>query len=431
MRSFSVAPNLAPVANGREAPLLDRTILHCDCNAFFASVECLLNPQLRDVPMAVAGNPENRHGIILAKNELAKKCGVVTAETIWQAKKKCPDIVLVPPRHGIYEEYSKLVNKIYNDFTDLVEPFGIDESYLDVTGVRHIFGSGKEIADKIRTDVKEKTGLTVSVGVSFNKIFAKLGSDYKKPDATTVISRENFKDIVFPLPASDLLFVGKSVNAALGKIGIQTIGELASCDKTLLKLRLGKMGEMIWEYANGLDDSPVKSAGDERDMKSVGNGMTFKRNLVGLEDIRTGVAALADEVAYRMRKYGVKCSTVSVSIKDPNFKSISRQKTLDCPTHLAKEIADSAMELIKSSWSVKAPIRTLTVTGANLTNTSYTGEQLTLFEDAGSFSFNKDKQERLETAIDKIRDKHGKDAVSTGNLLQNDLGIGSYKNDNG
>lgn len=404
---------------------MDRTILHCDCNGFYASVECLLNPELINVPMAVAGNPENRHGIILAKNELAKKTGVITAETIWQAKKKCPGLVLVPPRHEEYEKYSKLVNEIYNEFTDLIEPFGIDESWLDVTDVFGLFGDGKQIADRIRKTVKEKIGLTVSVGVSFNKIFAKLGSDYKKPDATTIISRKNYKDIVFPLPVSDLLFVGKASKVTLGGLNIKTIGELAAADKSLLKTHLGKTGEIIWEYANGLDDSPVKASTDSRDMKSVGNGMTFRRNLVGLADISVGVLALSDEVASRMRRYGVKCKTIQVTIKDPNFKSISKQKALETPTQLAKEISETAIELIKSVWKVKNPIRALTITGTNLLPENYVYEQISLIESADKAQ--KEKQEKLESTIDKIRGKFGKSSVLLGSVLNNDLGIDNYK----
>ncbi|MEG0943905.1 MAG: DNA polymerase IV [Angelakisella sp.] len=400
---------------------MERTILHCDCNGFFASVECILNPALATVPMAVAGNPENRHGIILAKNELAKKYNVVTAETIWQAKRKCPDLVLVPPHHGEYEKYSRLINNIYEEFTDLVEPFGIDESWLDVTGVQHLFGDGRAIADKLRDTVRERLGLTISVGVSFNKVFAKLGSDYKKPDATTVISRENFKDVVFPLPATDLLFVGKAAAAVLDKLYIKTIGELAAADKATIKSCLGKMGEMIWEYANGLDDSPVHSVDYRQDVKSISNNMTFRRNLIGPADIALGVNALADEVAYRMRKSGLKCNVVGVIIKDPSLKSISRQKTLQNPTHLSKDIAQAAIELIQASWSMKAPIRMLSVAGTNLVDADSAVQQLSLFGEVDGP--NRVKQEKLETAMDRIRDKYGKGAIGKAGTIKNDIGI--------
>ncbi len=395
--------------------VLDRTILHCDLNGFYAAVECIFRPELKDVPMAVAGNPENRHGIILAKNELAKKYKVQTAETIWQAKKKCPELVLVPPRHNEYERYSRLVNKIYEEFTDLVEPFGIDESWLDVTGVQHLFGNGVEIADKIRKTVRERLGLTISVGVSFNKVFAKLGSDYKKPDATTLITRDNYKQIVWPLPVSDLLYVGKSAKETLSKMYINTIGDLANSNRESIAKRLGKMGEMIHDYANGIDESPVRPAQERQSVKSVGNGLTFDHDLVGFEEIKFEVLGLADEVASRMRRYGVKCNVVSVTIKDPNFKSISRQKTLSSPTNITKEISDVSMEIIRSCWSDRAPIRTLTITGSNLTSGEHSVEQLTIFDDKDTF--NKEKFEKIDNTVDKIREKYGKQSIGLGGVI--------------
>lgn len=402
----------------------NRTILHCDCNGFYASVECLLRPELREIPMAVCGDPENRRGIILAKNELAKKYNIQTAETIWQAKKKCPSLTLVSPHRGQYEKFSQLVNAVYQRYTDLVEPFGIDESWLDITGSLHLFGSGKDVADEIRQTVKRELGLTVSVGVSFNKIFAKLGSDYKKPDATTVISPENFRQIVFPLPVSALLFVGKSAMETFSKLGIRTIGDLAESDKPLLAAKLGKMGETLHDYANGLDDSPVKSVYDEREIKSIGNSITFRRNLVGLEDIRLGVLALADTVAARMRKHGLKCATVQVIIKNPNLKIISRQRTLSSPTHLAKVLGDTALDIIQASWNLNAPIRMLSITGSNLVPAEETGEQLSLFENSTE---SLEKQEHLESALDAIRAKYGKNAVSIAGVLKNDIGLDEPK----
>ena len=397
---------------------MERTILHCDLNGFYAAVECLFQPEMKNVPMAVAGNAENRHGIILAKNELAKKYKIKTAETIWEAKRKCPGLVLVPPRHGEYGRYSKLVNAIYCEFSDRVEPFGIDESWLDVTGVTHLFGSGAEIADNIRKTVKERLGLTISVGVSFNKVFAKLGSDYKKPDATTIISRDNYKSIVWPLPVSDLLYVGRATNDILFKAGVRTIGDLASANRKFLVSRLGKMGEMIHDYANGMDESPVKEANAEREIKSVGNGMTFDHDLVGYEEIKRGVLTLADEVGSRMRKYKLKCRVVCVQIKDPCFKSISRQKALTTPTSSTKELADTAMELIVACWSEKAPMRTLTISGRNLIPAADAVEQLFLFDDDGKK--HRDKQEKLDLVIDSIRGQLGHKSIGLGCVLMGD-----------
>jgi DNA polymerase-4 len=406
---------------------VERTILHCDLNSFFASVELLSLPELINKPVAVCGNSENRHGIILAKNDIAKMFGVTTAETIWQAKKKCPDLVLVPPHHEKYREYSTLVNEIYERFTDMVEPFGIDESWLDVTGSLHLFGNnGQAIADKIREKVKSELGLTVSVGVSFNKVFSKLGSDYKKPDATTVIDRDNYKRIVYPLPVSDLLYVGKVATDILAKIGVRTIGQFAELDKKIVISFLGKMGEMVYDYANGIDNSAVKLATEQREVKSVGNGMTFKRNLEGLDDIKAGVATLADTVALRLRKNGIKCKTVQVMIKDPYFKTISRQKMLEKATHSTKKINDIAIEIIQSTWNMKAPIRMLTITAVGLLpENASDNEQLSFFDGESKTK----KQEKLETVADNIRDKFGEGAISFGSNVKNDLEIDIKENE--
>lgn len=406
----------------------DRTILHCDCNSFFASVELLSLPELRDKPVAVCGDPEHRHGIILAKNEHAKKYGVNTAETIWQAKRKCPNLILIPPHHERYSKYSKLINKIYEGFTSQVEPFGIDESWLDVTGSLHLFGDGEDMANQIRERIKTELGLTVSVGVSFNKVFAKLGSDLKKPDATTVISRDNFKEVIWPLPAASLLYVGKVAADILARHGVHTIGELATYDREHISYLLGKTGEMILDFANGIDESPVAQTGETRELKSVGNGMTFKRNLVSQTDIKLGVKVLADSVATRLRAHGLKCQTLQVLIRDPEFKSISRQRKLGRPTNLTKDISDTAIDIIAKSWKAGAPIRMLTITGTQLVDENEATEQLDLF--SGVKDKECEKQEKLERAIDRIRGRYGHSAISMGMIPQdNDLGLGGYDSD--
>ena len=273
-------------------------ILRCDCNGYYASVETLRNPALRDVPMAVAGDPDSRHGIILAKNEWAKKYGVQTAETIWQARQKCPNLVCVAPHHDKYSELSREINRIYLDYTDLVDPFGIDESFLDLTGVMKLHKKTPlELAHEIRLRVKREQGITISVGVSFCRVFAKLGSDYKKPDAVTVFSPDNWQERVWPLPASALLFVGRRTAQMLEQHGIHTIGDLAAADRLALGQWLGKQGDTLWRYANGLDREPVRPYDAPRELKSVGNGMTFRRDLVGEAEIRCGVAALCDSGA--------------------------------------------------------------------------------------------------------------------------------------
>jgi len=393
---------------------VDRTILHCDCNGFYAAVETVLRPELAAVPMAVCGEADKRHGIILAKNEKAKAFGVKTAETIWQAKRKCPGLVLVPPHHAQYRRMSEKVNAIYGRFTDLVEPFGIDESWLDVTGTTHLFGDGKTIADTLRDTVRHELGITISAGVSFNKVFAKLGSDYKKPDATTVITKENFRAVLWPLPASDLLFVGRAAEKVLSGMGIHTIGELAAADKALLHGALGKLGDTLHRYANGLDDAPVRPEG-ARELKSVGNGMTFSRDLVGIAALRAALLPLADEVAARMRKHGVKCRAVQLQIRDPSFKTISRQRQLEVPSDLSSELAAAALSLLRQGWPDGKPVRMLTLTALSLLPAEEAGEQLTLFDDGAAAA--REKRERLERALDRIRARYGPGAITGGGTL--------------
>lgn len=392
---------------------MERVILHCDQNCFFASVELLSHPDLRDVPMAVCGDPASRHGIILAKNEPAKRFGIQTAETVWQARRKCPGLVLLPPHHKLYREYSVRVNELYGQYTDLVEPFGIDESWLDITGSMHLFGGDPvAIADELRRRVREELGLSISVGVSFNKIFAKLGSDYKKPDATTLISPENWQEIVWPLPVGAMLFVGRSAQRTLAQYGVETIGQLAACRPEMIEQLLGKLGRQLHEYANGLDRSPVRPQAEREPVKSVGNGTTFPHNLTRWEEVRAGLAALSDSVAMRLRRQGLYCSGVQVTIKDSSFCSISRQKRLESPTRLMKDIQRAAMELTRSAWRAPTPIRMLTVTALHITESAESFEQLDLLGAGRAVS--DARQEKLESAVRAIRDKFGDGSITFG-----------------
>lgn len=392
---------------------MENGILHVDMNNFYASVETLFAPQYRDVPMAVAGDKESRHGIILAKNMLAKERGVKTAEPIWQAMRKCPGLQLVPPHHRRYAEFSRLAQKIYCDYTDRVEPFGLDECWLDVYGSQRLFGDGEEIAQAIRQRVKAELGLTVSVGVSFNKVFAKLGSDYKKPDATTVISRENWQDIVWPLPVGDLLFVGRAAGRVLHQYGVETIGQLAACSPQMLETLLGKLGLQLHEYANGLDGSPVRPAGQQEPVKSVGNGTTFPKNLTRWEEVQRGLAVLSDSVAMRLRQQGLYCGGVSVSLRNAQFRTVSRQMRLPAPTHLMKDIWQSATELTRRLWKAPEPVRMLTVTALYITDSADSFQQLDLLE-APVVSRQQEKQEKLERTMDAIRGKYGRGSISFG-----------------
>ena len=403
---------------------MERTILHCDCNSFFASVETALNPSYRDVPMAVCGSQEDRHGIVLAKNEIAKKYGIQTAETVFSAKKKCPSLVIASPHYDEYERYSKMVNAIYSEYTDKVEPFGIDESWLDVTASRRVFGSGEEIAELIRQRIKAEIGITVSIGVSFNKVFAKLGSDYKKPDAITVISRDNFKQIVYPLPASDLLFVGKRTTEELLKIGVKTIGDLANTSKDMLKHKFGKMGEMLYDYANGLDESPVGSD-ENHEVKSISNGFTFRHDLVTREDCKIGIEFLCDEIGAKLRSKSLKCSTVALSIKDTRLKTIQRQRPLKNASDINREISALAYEILCDEWKDTIPIRMLTVSVTGLVDASTSFTQLDLFSDTSEVTRDKDK--KREETVDAIRKRFGTLSISSGALYDTDIGVGIKK----
>jgi len=391
----------------------DRIILHCDLNCFFASVELLDKPALQNVPVAVCGDPASRHGIILAKNEPAKRMGVQTAETVWQAKQKCPHLILLPPHHSLYADYSRRVNTIYGQYTDLVEPFGIDESWLDVTGSLHLFGGdARQLADDIRARLRQELRLTISVGVSFNKVFAKLGSDYKKPDATTVISRENWRDMVWPLPVGDLLFVGRAARRTLSQFGVETIGQLAACKPELLEQLMGKAGLQLYRYANGLDDAPVRPQHEQEPVKSVGNSTTFPENLTRWEQVRGGLQMLCDSVAARLRQQGLYCGGVAVGVRDAQFRTVSRQMRLPGPTHLMRDIYGAALELTGRIWKAPNPIRLLSVTALYITDSADSYQQLDLL--AGDATARDRRQEQLESAMDAIRGKYGRDAISFG-----------------
>ncbi len=395
---------------------MERVIFHCDLNSFFASVELLSRPELREKPVAVGGDQERRHGIILAKNEQAKAFGVKTAETIWQAKSKCPELIVLPSHHSKYEKYSQAVNAVYARYSDRVEPFGIDESWLDMTGTYHLFGSTPvAVADRIREDVKRELGLTLSVGVSFNKIFAKLGSDYKKPDATTLITRENYRDIVWPLPASDLLYVGRTAGETLARYGICTIGDLAAARPETLTMLLGKQGAMLWEYANGLENGEVAPAGQEYTPKSLGHGETFDHDLVCRAEVERSVAALAEQVATRLRGYGLKTTTLQVTVRDRTLRDICRQRPLDAPVCTARELTSAALSILDQSWKNGTPIRALTLTAHNLVAEEDAEEQLGLF--GAEDRERRARDEKLERLMDDIRGRYGAEAVKKGMFL--------------
>lgn len=388
----------------------DRVILHCDLNNFYATVEQTLDPMLKGKPVAVAGDPEKRHGIILAKSNEAKKFGVKTAEAIWEAKQKCPDLILVPPHYKVYCEYSKKVRAIYTDFTSEVESFGLDECWLDVTGSRRLFGTGEEIADKIRNRVKEETGLTVSVGVSFTKVFAKLGSDYKKPDAVTVFSRENYRDIVWKLPVEEMLYIGRKTANKLKQLNIRTIGDLANADRNFLIKLFGKVGETMHKNACGEEIEDVKSYDEIHIPDSVGNGTTPPEDIKNLWDASAVIYALAEMIAFRLRQYERVGEGISLHVRDTGLQSFSRQAKMRA-TDSAEEIARSAIDLLTKHYdfNVKPPLRTITI-GVYALREAGEYVQTDFFESPEDA----EKKARIGKKIDKLRDKYGFNVIRRG-----------------
>lgn len=381
---------------------MKRIIFHIDQNCYFASVEMISRPELRNVPMAVAGDAKVRHGIILAKNEPAKKYGIKTAEAIWQAQAKCPDLVLVDAHHEKYEFYSKKLREMYSEYTDKVEPFGLDECWLDMTGIVSDYDEAEEVALEIRNRVKEEFKLTCSVGISFNKVFAKLGSDYKKPDATTVFTDRNWQEKIWPLPVSDLLFVGKHTADKLAKINVKTIGDLAKTDVEFINRYLGKNGVGLWEYANGLDDSLVAESGYKRIPKSVGNSTTTAEDMTSDRQIERTLHMLSESVASRLRRHGLKGTVVQITVRDRDLGIYEKQGILYRATDDANDIYQAARDLFKNSYDWNKGVRSIGVRCTKLVR-SDSGEQLSLFAEAQK----SERDERLNKAIDDINRRYG------------------------
>lgn len=386
---------------------MERIILHSDINSFYANVECLYHPEIRNLPVAVGGNPEKRHGIILAKNQKAKEAGVKTGEVLWQARGKCPELVVRTPNYELYLRFSRLARKIYNRYSDQVESFGLDEAWLDVTASVRIHGSGLVIAEKISRDIQEELGITVSIGVSWNKIFAKFGSDYQKPNAITVITRDNYKKIIWPQEVGDLLYVGPATRKKLIKYGIYTIGQLAETSLDFLVLQFGKMGAVLWQFANGLDDSPVKTFdehynGNERILKSIGNSITTPRDLKDLKDVKLIIYMLTESVAMRLRETGCYCLTVAIHVRNKELQSFTRQQKLSKPSDLTREIAEAAITLFVNNYDFSSDIRSMGVRVTDLVPDS-TPIQLDLF---GNEEL-RVRQARLDETVDDLRKRFG------------------------
>jgi len=381
-----------------------RYILHCDLNNFYASVECFENPELRGKPVVVCGRTEDRHGIVLAKNYVAKQFGIKTGDVLWEARRKCPDVVSVVARHSLYLKYSRLVRRIYSEYTDRIEPFGIDEAWLDLSGVVHSFDEAEALAGVLRERVKTEVGLTISVGVSFCKVFAKLGSDMKKPDATTVITLENYKLKVWPLPVSDLLFVGRATTAKLLGLNIKTIGDLALFDRNLIKVKLGKIGEMIQDYALGVDCGEVRKYDERAEIKSVGNSLTYYKDVSTREDIYALFLLLSESVVARMKAYGFKkARNLVISVTDNNLNSITRMMKMNPPTDIASEVATCAMQLFEKNFAYRSKVRGLGVHVSDFVES----EQIDLFSPTSK----REKSERLQMEIENLRNRFGRKTI--------------------
>lgn len=390
----------------------DRTIIHCDLNNFYASVECALNPSLQDKFVAVCGNKEHRHGIVLAKNQLAKQAGVSTGETIADAKKKCPSLVIVLPHYEYYVQYAKKIHSIYTEYTDKVESFGLDECWLDVTDSNSLFGNGKQIADKLRKEVKQKTNLTISVGVSFCKVFAKLGSDLKKPDATTVISRDNFKNVVWKLPASDMLMIGKKTIQKLSKYHINTIGDIARADEKLLKYIFGINGLKMKKWANGMDTDSVEAPTTSLANKSIGHSTTTTTDVIDLDTAKQVIWFLSDMIGIRLRQQGLLAHGVSVTIRYNTLNCISKQTQMYSSTFDGGQIAETAFSLLKTIWKGESdiPLRLIGVNTFDLNEVAHNVQE-------SIFDAVNEKKEKLNFTLDKIRKKYGFQSLQKGTTM--------------
>ncbi|MGY3776127.1 DNA polymerase IV [Helcococcus sueciensis] len=391
---------------------MDRDILHIDMNNCFASIEIKLNPSLKGLPVVVSRSDGENSGIVLAKSQEAKKFGIKTAETIWQARKKCKDIVIVPPHYDEYKKHSIWAREIYYSYTNQVEPFGLDEAWLDVTGSKRLFGTAENIAHELRNRIKNELGITVSVGVSFNKIFAKLGSDMKKPDAVTVINKENFKDKVWPLNVDAMIGIGESTRKKLNDNGIFTLGDLAESNEEDIEKLIGVSGEKIWIQANGLDNTPVRDFYTREDIKSIGHGNTFSKNLETFEEVRNEFQKLAIMIGDRLIENNLEAMGIQIRVRDNQMKTHSFQETLEYSTFSSIVIRDRAIKLFNNYKWIN-PIRFLEIRAINLTKES--NIQTNLFETFDDAI----KKSKVDKAIFDIKSQFG-EIITFGSLNKKD-----------
>ena len=383
-----------------------RDILHCDLNNFYASVECRDDPSLRGKPVAVCGSVEARAGIVLAKNYEARAYDIKTGDTVWEAQRKCPSLVIVPPHMHKYSEISRQVREIYQRFTDMVEPFGLDECWLDVTGSHFLFGSSEEIANLIRETVKRETGLTISVGVSFTKVLAKLGSDMKKPDAVTVLSPENFRQKIYPLAVNEIIGVGPATHEKLKKIGVFTLGDLATVNQDVLARRIGKAGLDLWRAVNGCDDAIVHEQGYRREVKSVGNSTTLPRDLFSNDEVWQVMLALAEQVTRKLRQEGLCAGGVCVSVKTNDLAYREYQTRLDFPMRSGLSFARAGFELFRQKFDWQLPVRAVGIRAINLLPESES-KQISFFCDNERII----KEEKLSEVADALAKRYSVNTV--------------------
>lgn len=390
---------------------MDRIILHVDMNNCYASIECQMHPEWRGLPLAVGGSEADRHGIILAKSQEAKAYGIKAGEAIWQARQKCPELLVVPPHYDAYLDYSRRARKLYYSYTNQVEPFGLDECWLDITGSAHLFGDGPAVADAIRARMKAELGISVSVGVSFNKIFAKLGSDYKKPDATTVIDRAHFKEIVWPLGVEEMIGIGPATTRKLHRVGIRTLGELAAADPRMLRYRLGVVGVGLWQAANGLDKAPVSDYDARAPIYTIGHGITCREDLLDEREVHRVFQSLAFRIGERLLEERMTADGVQITLKDSELVSRQFQRPLPARTSAPSILVETAMDLFRDSYVWTKPLRAVTIRAIGL-------ERRPRYWQGALFENEVEQSERRDRVVLSLRRRFGERAMTYADLLR-------------
>lgn len=394
--------------------MYDRIIFHIDVNSAYLSWEAIHrlktgenNLDLRTIPSAVVGDIEKRHGVVLAKSLPAKAYGVKTGESVYEARKKCPNLELVPPRHELYRKYSKAFMKILKEYSPCVEQSSVDEAYCDMTGTAGLFGEPVQAAAMIKDSILNELGFTVNIGVSTNKLLAKMASDFKKPNLVHTLFPEEIKSKMWPLPVSELFHVGRVTAKKLSPMGIQTIGDLAAADSGRLSAVLKKQGALIHDYANGIDPSEV--IGTAVDNKIYGNGITTSCDIMDADAARQVLLSLCDSLGARLRKDEIKAGVISLHLVYFDFSTRSHQMSLPEPSNITNELYEYSVKLLEEMWDC-TPIRNFRVQTGKLVKSSE-------FFQLSLFTGDKEKLEKLDGAIDHIRQKYGENSLVRGVFL--------------